>query len=186
MKFAENIKRSLFSSKAYFSDIVNNRFISTRQTIFLGVLLSIVFSIIISSYFYHYRFNRVFDCFISHFVYVDVIKEILGRLAWQPFAFILCGFAVIFGLMLITSLLLSLWSVFCRISLSFKGAFHLLLWSGVPLLLLLPCSMILYPALQYNWVILLSVFVIIIFIVWYIIRLIFILAEPASNSAEAT
>ncbi|NVM01438.1 MAG: hypothetical protein HWN67_03835 [Candidatus Helarchaeota archaeon] len=170
-KFSENLKRSLIFPKSYFRDIVQKRVLSVRQTIFLGIMISVIFSVILSSYFYYFRFSKEFDYFISHFIFIDLVKEIIGRLTWKPLYFILYISLLLFIFFLMVSWIVYLWGIFQKFSLPYKSAVHIVFWSGVNNLFLIPLMMVLYPALKYKGVVFLSLFLVLSFIIWYIFRL---------------
>ena len=170
-RFSENLRRSLIFPQNYFRDVIQKRVLSIRQTIFLGIMISVIFSVILSSYFYYFRFNKEFDYFISHFIFNNFIKEMVGRLTWKPLYFVLYSSLILFVFFLFISWIVYLWGIFQKFSLSYKSAVHLVFWSGVNNLFLILLAIVLYPALKYKGVIFLSLFLVLFFIVWYIFRL---------------
>ncbi len=170
-KFSGNIKRALFFPKGFFRDVMNERVLSLGQTIFFGILISMIFSVILSSYFYFFKLSKEFDYFISQFIIVDFIKEIIGRLTWSPLSFILYISIVLFLFLLVVSWLVFFWGMFQRFSLPIKSTIHIVFWAGVNNLFLIPIAMILYPALQYKGIVIFSLIITFFFVIWNVVRL---------------
>ena len=175
-KFSENLRRALFYPKGFFHDIIQGRTLSSRQIIFLGILLSVIFSVILSSIFYFFRFSKEFDYFISQFILNDMVKEIIGRLTWKPLHFIFYFSIFYFFFLFVVSWLVYIWGIFQKQSLPFESAAHVVFWSGAINLFLIPLAMILYPALQYKGFFVFILIILFLFFVWNIIRLISIVS----------
>ena len=171
IRFGENIKRSIVYRLSFFTDVGTRHILPLIHTLFLSLVNSIVLAMLFSALLFNFRRSVTFDYYISQLLVWNKVKEIIIWLAWEPWAAILYASAFMFIGGLLLSSLLSLTKIATKKRIEWEQVYHIVIWSGSPIILLIPLAMTLYPALNYQGVLTFTIAVSFIFTLWTFVRL---------------
>ncbi len=142
-RFREYLFRSLLRPYNFYADLRDQRIMSSIQTILLSVIISITIGIYFASILYFYRTNELAQYVLMFLIPSESLKEIFYRLSWTPIPLMLFISVIAFIKLFIISAIIRVFAFFMRARIFFSDAFTIAIWSGVPLLVLLPISAIL-------------------------------------------
>ncbi len=148
--FAQNLKRSFVHSHGFFSDIQNNRIYQFGQSLFIGFLVCYSSGILLSSLFFYLRKNLLFDHLLSQFFVLDLLKENLAALAWQPLLSMLYLGTLCMALALALAVGLRILGLLFNARFSLAQCLTFLAFSGAPLLFFILLGSVLYRLLQFG------------------------------------
>ena len=146
-KFREDSSRALLRPYNFFADVRDQRLISVLQTNILAILVSLVSGLLISNLLYYFRENLFFERSILAFGSRGLIKMI-NYLAWHPVMSILWLSIASFAFLIFLSCLVKAISFFVRNRVYYSSAYFTVIWSFLPLVLLIPVGIILYRVLS--------------------------------------
>jgi hypothetical protein len=170
-RFRECVNRSMMNSYNFFADVRDQHLVSGYHTTLLGFIVSLTLAIIVSSLLFHYRESWVLDNLLSLLLVSDGLKEVVVRLIWNPFQFILVFAAVFFLLLLLVSGCVLLLRLAFKANIYPYHAYSVVLWSTPPLLALIPIGMILYRAIENPMYVTPAVIVVLALHLWVVLRL---------------
>lgn len=167
--FRESATRAIFRPYNFFADIRDQRMISAFQTSTVLLLVAAGIAIYLSSLFYAFRDNYLFDRLLGIFIPSDFLKIKIDYLIWHPAQFILAF--TVFGMVLISviTLIIKLLSLIVKIRLQLVSAFTVATWSALPMAVLILVDMILFRLLGDSrfvwaaWIILAALFLLSLF-----------------------
>lgn len=142
-RFRENINRSMFHTYNFFADVRDQRIIPISHSLFLIILFSINFAIIISSIALHFKNNIFVDDILTQFL-PDTIKTYTIKLIRDPSTALLHLSLMIFLKFLIIISLIKFISLFTRVKVYLYHIFSITIWAFVPTIVLFILSMILH------------------------------------------
>ncbi len=146
-RFRENVFRALLRPFNFYSDIRDQRILSTVHTTVLGLVVAVTFALIVASLCYYYRMDESFDATLCAIVTSDWMKEALNYVIWRPVIAIIAFTACFFTVMMLVAGLIRLCAVFVRNRIFFRDAYVISVWGALPVLVLIIPAMILYRAL---------------------------------------
>lgn len=170
-RFREYLTRSILRPYNFYADIRDQRIISSVQTVILGIIISLTLGIFFSSILHFYRTSFVAQFIYNVFIPSNGIKEFFYGLIWMPE--LLMVFSSILFLAIAYVIAASLWifSFFIRGKIFFSDTTIISIWSGIPVLMFLPLTIILSRLLiyvpQFAW---LAVILFILCLIWVIFR----------------
>ncbi len=145
--FRESATRAVFRPYNFFADIRDQRMISAFQTSTVLLLVSAGIAIYLSSLFYAFRDNYVFDRLLGLVVPSDFLKIKIDYLIWHPVSFIIV-FTIFFMILIsVITLIIKLFSYLVKIRLQMVSAFTVATWSMLPMAVLILADMILFRLL---------------------------------------
>jgi len=169
-KFREDSSRALLRPYNFFADVRDQRLISVLQTNILAVLVSAVSGLLISNLLYYFRENLLFERSLLSFGSRGLIKT-TNYLAWHPIMSILWLSIASFVFLILLSLIVKAVSFFVRNRVYYSSAYFTVIWSFLPLVLLIPVGIILYRVLTVDIVNGYVFLALIIFTIWIFYRL---------------
>ncbi|MDR3609756.1 MAG: glycoside hydrolase family 2 TIM barrel-domain containing protein [Ignavibacteriaceae bacterium] len=146
-KFREDTSRALLRPYNFFADVRDQRLISGMQSNILAVLIAAVSGLMISNLLYYLRDNLFFEKTILAFGSHGILKTI-NYLAWHPVLSILWLSVASFIILVFLSILVKAGAFFVRNRVYFSSAYFTVIWSFLPLMLLIPVGIILYRVLS--------------------------------------
>ena len=167
--FRESAARAIFRPYNFFADIRDQRMISAFQTSTVLLLVSAGVAIYLSSLFYAFRDNYLFDRLLGIFIPSDFLKIKIDYLVWHPAEFILAFTFFCMALVIVITLVIKLISLIVKIRLQLVSAFTVATWSNLPMAILILVDMILFRLLGdsrfvwASWIVLLALFVLSLF-----------------------
>ncbi len=169
--FRESAARAVFRPYNFFADVRDQRMISAFQTSTVLLLVSAGIAIYLSSLFYAFRDDYVFDRLLGLLMPSDFLKIKMDYLIWHPAEFII-AFTILFMVMAsIITLTIKFISYLVKIRLQMVSAFTIATWSALPMAVLILADMILFRLLgdpKFVWA---SCVILIALFLWSLFRL---------------
>ena len=173
-RFREYLFRAFLRPYNFYADIRDQRIISNVQTLLLGLVISITFSLFTTSVFYYYKSSETAQYIYMLLLPFTFIQEYFYNLIWSPELFVITLSILLFGLIFLISLIIKLFSFFVKGRIFYTDTYTITIWSAVPVLLLLPFTIVLNKLLMLApdviWLIILILIIIIFWILFRIIR----------------
>lgn len=169
-KFREDVTRALIRPYNFFSDIRDLRILSGLQTHLLSVLLAGSFALLTTNVTYYFKDNLFLEKLIISFGSAKLIN-FASYLAWEPYQAGLIFFIVCIILFILCSLLIKSASMFNKTKVFFSSIYYVVIWSFLPLALILPLELVLFKILSLEAFNLYFFAGLIIFGLWIIQRL---------------
>ncbi len=170
-RFRENMKRSMAHPYGFFIDLRDRRIISILNSTLAGLYTNFLVTTIISAYLYYMRDNLYLEEHISSvlgplnlkFFYLTLIDSplLLSLFIW--FCFYIMQLTVVIFLKMINLLAAE--------KIRFRQYLAICNWSGAPLMLLLPLSLLSFHLMRYEIFHQIIIIVLAIFFFWYNFRL---------------
>lgn len=148
-KFREDTSRALLRPYNFFADIRDLRVISGFHTTILAFIVSAIFGTLTASLFFYFKDKILFERFILSFGNENVAWAI-SYLSWHPAQAIIGLSVIVFVKLLIVSLLVKFFSFFVLNKIFLSNAYHVVVWSFLPFVLLIPGAIILYRLLSMD------------------------------------
>ncbi|MBA4250355.1 MAG: hypothetical protein C0425_02300 [Chlorobiaceae bacterium] len=169
-KFREDASRALLRPYNFFADIRDLRIISGIQTTVLGVVISAILALLVSSLLYDLKANIFLEKYILAFGNIALINSV-SFLTWNPLQAIIVLSLLIFVKLLFISLLIKAGSFFVSSRVYTKNAYFSVVWSFLPFTLSIPLAIILYRLLSLNLFEIYLYLILLIFVFWSLYRL---------------
>lgn len=146
-KFREEGKRALLRPYNFYSDVRDHRMISGFQTLMLAVVVSGILGIIVMSLLYHQRESVVFEKLVLA-VGNDSVVNLTSYLIWHPLQGILFFSMFFLTFLIVLTLTVRLFSLFVMNKVFLSHTYYISVWSFIPVLLLIPVSVVLFQVLD--------------------------------------
>jgi len=169
-KFREDSSRALLRPYNFFADVRDQRLISGLQSNVLVILVSAVSGLLLSNLLFYFKGNLFFERSILAFGSHGLLK-VCNYLAWRPVLSIFWLSAASFIVIILLTVLVKACSFFVRNRVYYSSAYFTVIWSFLPLLLLIPLGIILYRVLSADIVNGYVYLALIIFSIWIFYRL---------------
>jgi hypothetical protein len=170
-KLRVQLRRVFVHPHGFYSDMLENRRTPAFLTFVLGGVQGVIFALILTSFFYTYRENLLFNEIIELLVPSPRAKSILIWLVWHPGWMIASLATIYFILMVFLAFFLRIVATLFHSSLSFFQYFTLVFWTAanyIPLVFIAPILYRLLPEKEFAFY---GFFGIGIFIFWHFVRL---------------
>lgn len=149
-RFREYLFRSLQRPYNFYADIRDQRIMSNAQTYFLGVILALTSGIYISSFLYSMRMSVPAQYVYSLLLPSDTLKVAMYEMVSSPALSTLAVTLLISILIITLTVALRVIAAFVRARVYFSDAITMAIWSGAPILILLPFSIFLVKLLDIS------------------------------------
>lgn len=173
-RFREYLFRAVLRPYNFYADIRDQRIMSTFQTIILWIVLSTTVGIFLSSIFYFYRSNILAQYVYMLILPINSLQELFYRLIWLPELLMVFMSAVFFVFALLASFIIRIFALFVRARIFFRDTITITVWAAVPLLVILPVSIVLVRLLVFSdslsWLVLLLLGLVYIWVWFRILR----------------
>ncbi len=146
-KFREDASRALLRPYNFFADVRDQRIISAYHTLFLAVIVSLVAALILANLFFYIKNNVLAEKIFVSFGSPGLLSGI-SYLAWHPFNALIWLFIIVVILMILTTIVIKAASFFVRTKVYLSSVFFTVVWSLLPMVLLIPVGIILYRLLN--------------------------------------
>lgn len=146
-KFRDDASRALLRPYNFFADVRDQRIISAYHSLFLGGIISLVISLILANLFYYIRNNVLFERIILSFGSQNLIAGI-SYLAWNPVNALIWLFVISISMMFLLTIVITACSFFVRTKVYLSSVFFTIVWSLLPVVLLIPLGIVLYRLLN--------------------------------------
>ena len=148
-KFREDASRALLRPYNFFADVRDQRIISAYQTTVLGIIIAAVSALVIANFLFFLKTSLFFEHTMLAFAN-PVITQVVNYLLWHPLPalFWLTLFNIVF--LVVLSILVKAASLAVRTKVYINSAYFTVIWSLLPMVLLIPVGIILYRVLTAN------------------------------------
>ena len=169
-KFREDSSRALLRPYNFFADVRDMRIMSGPQTTFLGLIVAVVMALIGSNLLFYFRESIFLEKILLSFGSNGIISTV-SYFAWHPFQSIIWLSIISLILLVLITLLVKLASFFVRNRVFLSSAYFTVIWSFLPVVLLIPVGIVLFRLLNADianiWIYILLMS----FILWVFYRL---------------
>ncbi len=169
-KFREDASRALLRPYNFFSDVRDQRIMSSSQSMVLAVIISAVGALLVANFLSYFReevaVGKILLAFGSH----SLIKNV-SYLAWHPISSLFWITLLYMILMICLSIIIKAVSFFVKNRVFFSSVFYSVVWSFLPMVLLIPVGIILYRILNADIANIFIYWGIIVFKIWIFYRL---------------
>lgn len=148
-KFREDATRALMRPYNFFADIRDHRVLSGFHTYALMIILAGAHSLLLTNILYYFKNNILFEKILLSFGSPGIVS-FFGELAWNPVKSFIYFFFITILLFVVIALIIKLMSLFLRTKVMFFNIYYVVVWSFIPLSVLLPIKLILYRLLNEN------------------------------------
>ncbi len=146
-KFREDASRALLRPYNFFADIRDQRIMSGYHSTILGLVIACIAGLLIGNVLFHLKTNILFEKLLLAFGSPNLLL-VFSYLSWHPVLSLVWITDAIIILMLLLTLLIRAASFFVRTRVYISSVFFTVIWSFLPLVLLIPVGIVLYRLLQ--------------------------------------
>lgn len=148
-KFREDSLRSLLRPYNFFSDIRDMRIMSGIYTTFLAIICSAISSLLLSNLLFYFKSTMKLEKLLLAFG-SEKIMNIFSYLAWHPVASLVWLTIMSFLFIVALAVIVKGVSFFVRIRVYLVTSYYAVIWSFLPLTLLIPLGLVLFRLLNTN------------------------------------
>lgn len=170
-KFREDATRALVRPYNFFADIRDHRLLSGWHANILLIILSATHSLLLTNLLYSLRGNILLEKVVNG-LGVTWISSTVSYLAWNPVPSFIYLFFFSAFLFLAFTIIIKWCAFFAKIRVFLTNVYYVVIWSFLPLVLLLPVELVLYKIISMNVANILVYIVLALFALWLIQRLI--------------
>jgi hypothetical protein len=171
-RLRDNIKRSLSHSYGFFVDLRDRRIIALFNSFIIGLFSNFLIANIITAYLYYFRDSLYIEEVISATLVPLGLDRIFTVLIQYPFILLLLIWGIFFAGQILIASILRILNIFSDEKIRFRQTVAVCNWAGVPLLFLIPVSLISYHFIMpREYLHLYLFFILIFFFIWYNFRL---------------
>lgn len=169
-KFREDASRALMRPYNFFADVRDQRIISAYHSLFLGLIIALVSSLLFANLFFYIKNNILFEKLALSFGSPAMLSG-FSYLAWHPTNAIVWLFLISIILMILLTIIIKAASFFVRTRVYLSSVFFTVVWALLPMVLLIPVGIILYRLLNAGIGNLYVYLFLIVFFIWLLYRL---------------
>jgi len=148
-KFREDSSRALLRPYNFFADVRDQRLISGIHTLVIMLIIISTSGLLLSNIVYYLKENVRFEKLLLSFGSSNLMQNV-SYIAWNPLASIWWLSLLTVIALLILIILVKASSFFVKTRVAFSSIFHAVVWSFLPLVILVPAGIILYRVLNTN------------------------------------
>lgn len=169
-KFREDASRALLRPYNFFADVRDQRIISAYHSLFLAIIVALVSSLIIANLFYYIKNNVLVEKILLAFGSPGLISGI-SYLAWNPVKALVWLFVLTIIIMILLTIIITACSFFVRTKVYLSSVFFTVVWSLLPVVLLIPVGIVLYRLLNAGAGNIYIYVFLVLFVIWLLYRL---------------
>lgn len=169
-KFREDSSRALLRPYNFFADVRDQRLISNLHTFIMLLIIAITSGLLLSNILFYFKENVRFEKVLLSFGSAGLMDKV-SYLAWNPIAAIWWLSLLTILTFAFSILLVKAASFFVKTQVAFSSIFHAVIWSFLPLVILVPVGIILYRILSVEAVNIYLFTAMFIFTLWIFYRL---------------
>ncbi|MCX6139746.1 MAG: hypothetical protein NTX15_02770 [Candidatus Kapabacteria bacterium] len=169
-RFREYLLRAIARPYNFYADIRDQRILSTVQTTFLGIVIASCAGLVLASLLYYVRVDSGIEYLLHVLVPSNLIYNVIRFVSWRPTLAVPLWSFVVMGLFLFTALLLRIGAMFVKSRIFFRDTLTIVVWSSLPLVVLLPIGVALYQALSADALSIWVPILVVVLAVWSLMR----------------
>lgn len=148
-KFREDATRALLRPYNFFADIRDNRILTGFHSVTLMFILGATHALLFTILLYFFRSNILIEKILLAFGGENLVS-LVSDLAWNPISTFLKLYLFAMIMFVGVSLIAKFASFFVKNRVTFLSIFIVVIWSFLPVVILLPLELILYKVLTAN------------------------------------
>ena len=148
-KFREDASRALLRPYNFYADIRDKRILSGIHSVTLTFILGATHALLFTILFYFFRTNILIEKILLT-LGNEWIINLVSSLAWNPIETFLKLYLLAMLMFLFMSVFAKFASFFVKNRITFSSIFIVVIWSFLPVVVLLPLELILYKVLVTN------------------------------------
>ncbi len=169
-KFREDAGRALSRPYNFFADVRDRRILISFQTVVLTFLLAAIHGLLLSVILFYLRTNVLFEKILLAFNSPTLIKYV-SYLSWNPVESFLILTVLTLLLFFVLIVIIKTASGFVKQLVLVSNIFNVVIWSFLPLTILLPLELILHKLLLLGFLNIYIYAVLVLFFIWVIRRI---------------
>jgi len=169
-KFREDATRAFLRPYNFFADIRDHRVLSGFHTNALMIILAGIHSLLITNILYYFKNNILFEKILLSFGSPSLVA-FFAELAWNPIKSFIYFFIITIIIFFAIAILIKLMSMFLKTKVMFFNIYYIVVWSFIPLSVLLPLKLILYRVLSENVINLYIYIFLLLYLIWIFQRI---------------
>jgi beta-galactosidase len=146
-KFREDSSRALLRPYNFYADIRDQRIMSGPHTTILAFILAAVGALLACNVLFYFRESIVFEKLLLAFGSTKLIS-VISYLAWHPLSSLIILTVVLIAVIMLLTVVVKIASFFVRTRVFYTSVYFSIIWSFLPLLLLIPVGIVLYRLLS--------------------------------------
>lgn len=169
-RFREYLIRAIARPYNFYADIRDQRILSIPQTTFLGIVIASCAGLVVASVLFYARVDSNLEYILHLIVPSDVAYEVVRFVSWRPTLAVPLWSTIVFSLFVLAAGLLRIGAMFVKARIYFRDTLTIVVWSSLPLVVLLPIGVALYQALSTDALSLWVPVLILALVVWSLLR----------------
>jgi beta-galactosidase len=169
-KFREDASRALLRPYNFYADVRDQRIMSGFQATLLALIISAVSALLLSNLLFYFRQEIKFEKILLAFGSRDLMDTV-AYLAWNPGAALLWLSLGSLAALIIITIIVKMASFFVRTRVFISGIYYAVVWSFLPLVLLIPVGIILFRLLDAEYTNIYIFIGLILVTIWILYRL---------------
>lgn len=170
-RFREYLTRAIVRPYNFYADIRDQRILSSIQTSILGVVIASSVGLIIASLLHFMRTDGEIEYLLHLLLPSPQLYEGLRFIVWRPALAVLVCSGFVLLTFLVFALLLRIGAMFVRGRILVRDTFTIVVWSALPLVILLPLAIAFYQVLSADAMSVWVPLIIGIITIWFIVRM---------------
>lgn len=169
-KFREDATRALLRPYNFFADVRDQRIMSAYHSFFLGLITAVVSALLLANLLFYFRHSLLLENILLAFGSSAIITGV-SFLSWHPFESLLWLSLLSLVMILVLTIIIKAAAMFVRTRVYVSSVFFTVVWSLLPLVILIPLGIVLYRLLHADIANIYIYAVLIIFTLWILYRL---------------
>ncbi len=169
-RFREYLIRAIARPYNFYADIRDQRILSMPQTTFLGIVIASCAGLVVASVLFYARVDSNLEYILHLIVPSDVAYEVVRFVSWRPTLAVPLWSAIVLSLFALAAAFLRIGAMFVKARIYYRDTLTIVVWSSLPLVVLLPIGVALYQALSTDALSLWVPILIFSLIVWSLLR----------------
>lgn len=171
-RFREYIFRAFLRPYNFYADIRDQRIMSVAQTTVIGIVMALILGMYMTSILNYYRTSELAQFVLMMLVPSNQIMEALFKIVWMPEISMLIISTLFFLFAVLLAAIIRIFALFVRARIYFKDTITISIWSGLPILFILPFAIVLTRILVLSPVTILFFLIgIVVILLWSILRM---------------
>lgn len=146
-KFREDASRALLRPYNFFADVRDQRIISAYHSLFLGLIVALVTSLVFANLFFYVKNSVLLEKIILSFGSTGMLSGI-SYLAWHPVNALIWMLIISVIMIILATIIIKACSFFVRTKVYLSSVFFTIVWASLPFVLLIPVGIVLYRLLN--------------------------------------
>ena len=147
-RFREYLLRAIARPYNFYADIRDQRILSTLQTTLLGIVIASCAGLVIASLFHYVRVDADIEYLLHLLIPSNFAYDVVRFVSWRPTLAVPLWSCIVMLLFLLTAVILRIGAMFVKARIFFRDTLTIVVWSSIPLVVLLPIGIALYQALS--------------------------------------